>query len=136
MFFYYFIGCQYKLRNDYGSFTTANFPNNSYPDFQICSWSLAVNTSSRILLKFINLDIPNCRENYLDVYDGSGANEPTLLARFCGENATTDAKVISKGNYMHIVLKSGNNSAKYTEDSIKSLEFYAEYEAFLQGALQ
>ena len=136
IYYCYYEGCQYKLQNDHGSFTSLNFPNNSYPDFQICSWSLAVNIFSRISLKFLNLNIPNCKENYLDVYDGSSKNRSTLLVRFCGENATADAKVISKVNHLYIVLKSGNNSARHSEDSVKSLEFYAEYEAFLEGALQ
>ena len=91
--------------------------------------------SSKILLKFLTLTIPNCQENYLDIYDGISKNGSTLLARFCGKNATKDAEVMSEVNNLYIVFKSGNNSER-TEDSVKSLGFYAKYEAFQQGALK
>lgn len=132
----YVVGCQYKLQNDNGSFSSPNFLNNSYPDFQVCSWSVTVNASLRILLKLQTINIPNCEENYLDIYDGRHDNASTLLARFCGKNATSGAKVTSKMNNLYIVLKSGNNYARNSGDLSKSLGFYAEYEAFEQGTVK
>ena len=126
-------GCQHQLRNSSGSFTSQNFRNGSFPDFQQCSWSINLSVSSRILLKFQTLQVPSCEENYLDIYDGGSAKGSKLLARFCGGNATTGANVISTTNYLHIVLKSGNNSAKNSEDLSKRLRFHAEYEDFKAG---
>lgn len=81
-------------------------------------------------MKFQTLDVPNCKENYLDIYDGSSnnTNGSTLLARFCGENATVGTTVTSITNALYIVLKSGNNSAWS-----KRLGFHAEYKAFQLG---
>jgi hypothetical protein len=128
-----FSGCQYKLRNNSGSFTSPNFLNSSYPDFQYCSWSIKVNVASRISLKFQTLHVSNCKENYLDIYDGDSAEGSALLARFCGENATSGVKVMSKTNYLHITFKSGDNSEENTEDLSKRLRFHAEYEGFQTG---
>ena len=90
-----------------------------------------MNESSRILLKFQTLHVPNCEENYLDVYDGNKGS--TLLARFCGENATSGAKVKSMTNYLYIIFKSGNNMDESTDDLPTSLRFHAEYEVLQEG---
>ena len=129
----YVIGCQYKLQDNNGSFSSPNFPNNLYPDFQVCSWAVTVNISLKISLSFLTLNIPNCKENYLEIYDGSKDDGSTLLAKFCDENAASGAQVVSKANSLYIVLKSGNNSARNTEELSKGLGFYAKYEAFQQG---
>ena len=92
--------------------------------------------SLKISLSFLTLNIPSCEENYLEIYDGSSDNTSTLLAKFCDENATSGARVVSEVNSLYIVLKSGNNSARNTEDSSKGLEFYAKYEAFQQGTVK
>lgn len=126
-------GCQHKLRNSSGSFTSGNFLHNSHPDFQYCSWSIKVNITSRISLRFPHLYVPNCEENSLDVYDGDSANTSTLLAKFCGDNATSEATVMSTTNNLYITLKSGNNSDEETEDVSKRLRFQAEYQSFQTG---
>ena len=84
-------------------------------------------------MKFQTLDVPNCKENYLDIYDGSSnnTNGSTLLARFCGKNATAGTTVASIKNALYIVLKSGNNS-----ESLKSLGFHAEYKDFQLGIIK
>ena len=96
-----------------------------------------MNISLKISLSFLTLNISSCEENYLEIYDGSSNNNGlTLLAKFCDENATSGARVVSKANSLYIVLKSGNNSARNTENSSKGLEFYAKYDAFQQGTVK
>lgn len=57
-----------------------------------------------------------------------------LLAKFCGENATSGATVLSTANNLYITLKSGSNSKEDIEDvSIKRLQFRAEYQSFQTG---
>ena len=133
---YFCAGCQHKLRNNSGSFTSGNFVHNSNADFQYCSWSIKVDVTSRISLKFPYLYVSDCEENSLDVYDGDSANTSKLLANFCGDNATSGATVLSTANNLYITLKSGSNS-KAKEDiedvSIKRLQFRAEYNSFQTG---
>ena len=128
-----FSGCQYQLRNKRDSFSSPNLHNGSYPDFQHCSWSINVNVPARILLKFQTLEVPNCKENSLDIYDGDSTKRSTLLARFCGKNATSGANVISTTNNLHIVFKSGKNFDKNTKDRSKRLQFHAEYTSLEAG---
>ena len=129
--FNYVVGCQYKLKNETGSLTSQR----SYPDFQYCSWSITVTAPLLISLKFHNLSVPNCEENFIDIYDGKGMEESTMLARFCGNNATSGTNIASKTNNLYIVFKSGNNSAKEDGNTSKSLGFNAKYEAFEPGNL-
>ena len=87
-------------------------------------------------MKFQTLDVPNCNENYLDIYDGSNDVGSTLLARLCGGKATSGKTVMSTMNTLYIVLKSGNNSAwsnSTMENVGKRLRFHAEYKAFQFG---
>ena len=126
-------GCQHELRNNSGWFESGNFFHKSHPDFQYCSWSIKVNITSRISLKFPYLDVPNCEVNSLDVYDGDSANTSTLLAKFCGDNATSEATMMSTANNLYIALKSGNNFEDGTEDVSKRLRFRAEYKSMQTG---
>ena len=127
VFYCYYEGCQYQLRNKRGSFSSPNLHNGSYPDFQHCSWSINVNVPARILLKFQTLQVPNCKENSLDIFDGDSSEGSTLLARFCGKNATSGANVISTTSNLYIVFKSGKRFDKDTKDWSKRLQFHAEY---------
>ncbi|XP_028403791.1 uncharacterized protein LOC114526399 isoform X2 [Dendronephthya gigantea] len=135
MYYCYYEGCQHYFQNDVGSFGSPNYINSFYPDFQYCSWSLTVNASLRISLEFLSLNIPNCEENSIDVYDGQSdnASKTVHLATFCGVNATSGAKVTSRTNRLFIVLKSGNNSL-WNEDLSKRIQFYAVYESFPTAA--
>lgn len=57
-----------------------------------------------------------------------------VLARFCGENATSGVKVISTSNLLGISLKSGNNTVRKNEDDLsETIGFYAKYKSFLPG---
>ena len=62
-----------------------------------------------VSLNFTSIHVPNCQENYIEIYDGENETFP-LLARYCGLNATEGNKVESTGNNVYMVLKSGNNS--------------------------
>ncbi len=118
-----FPGCQHKFRDQNGTFASTNSSTYFYPDFQYCSWSIEVNTILNIYLKFLHLSIPHCKQNYLDIYDGTKENK-TLLVRFCGENATTGSTVMSLSNALYIVLKTGN----YSGDPNVSMGFSAKYQ--------
>ena len=96
----------------------------TYPDFQYCSWLVTVNESLAVLLKFVSLGIPNCEKNYIDIFDG-GNDRATLLARYCGWNSTLGKTLLTTGNKVFVVLKSGNNSGNPTN----YLGFHARYEA-------
>ncbi|XP_046841756.1 uncharacterized protein LOC124435755 isoform X2 [Xenia sp. Carnegie-2017] len=123
VYYCYYEGCQHDLRRENGSFSSTNFANNSYPNFQQCSWSINVNSSRHILLEFLTLHIPNCHENYLDIYEGN--NTLVQAVRFCGANATSGVKYESATNHLIIFLQSGNNSAFGN-----TLKFHAKYETF------
>lgn len=116
------------MRRENGSFSSTNFANNSYPNFQQCSWSINVNSSLHILLEFSTLHIPNCHENYLDIYEGN--NTLVQAVRFCGANATSAVKYESATNHIIVFLQSGNNSAFGS-----NLKFHAKYETFSKGKL-
>ena len=129
------VDCRYKLQADRSSFSSPTIPlTTSYPDFQVCSWAITVSdTSQGISLSFQTLNVPNCKKNHLDIYDGSGNNGSTLLARLCGKNATSRTSVVSTMNKLYIVLKSGDNRVRNREDSSNKFGFYAEYEAIKIG---
>ncbi|XP_028403639.1 uncharacterized protein LOC114526281 [Dendronephthya gigantea] len=131
IFYCYYEGCQHKLQSDHGTFASSNFFNGAYPDFQFCSWSITVNGSLPISLKFQTIHVPDCNNNYLDIYDGQTANGSALLSRFCGENATSGTTLISITSQLYIVFKSGNNTVSGEKNSQKALGFYAVYESLL-----
>ncbi|XP_028403903.1 uncharacterized protein LOC114526488 [Dendronephthya gigantea] len=135
IFYCYYEGCQHKLHSNQGSFASSNYFNRAYPDFQLCFWSITVNGSLRISLRFPTLHVPDCNNNYLDIYDGMDqANGSARLLRYCGENATSGTRLTSKTNQLFITFKSGNNTVSSETDSSKALGFYAEYKAFAPTA--
>jgi hypothetical protein len=116
VFLFRHLGCEYKLETNSGSFDA-----NNYPAYQYCSWSITVKHGLEVFLKFTTLNIPDCSENQLEVYDGFD-NTGSLLAAYCAENATSGNTVRSTGNNMYVMFKSGN-------DNSGSLQFQARYEA-------
>ena len=115
-FLFRHLGCEYKLETNSGSFGA-----NNYPAYQYCSWSITVKHGLEVFLKFTTLNIPDCSENQLEVYDGVD-NTGSLLAVYCAKNATSGNTVRSTGNNMYVMFKSGN-------DNSGSLQFQAQYEA-------
>ena len=110
LLFFVHLGCRYKLYGDSGSLASTGISSLTvYPDFQYCSWLITARESLVISLSFTFIRIPNCEENYIDIYDGSDDTFP-LLARYCDLNATKGNIVRSTGNNLYVVLKSGNNS--------------------------
>lgn len=121
-----FLGCRYKMTGNNGSFTSINRNNShAYPDFQYCSWLVSVSEGLVVSLNFTYLLMPNCQENYIDIYDGV-TETSSLLVRYCGSNATTgNERIVSSRNSVYLILKSGNNS----QNRDISLGFQAEYRA-------
>lgn len=108
-------GCDHRLKGNNGSFGFHN-----YPDYQYCSWTITVQNGLVVFLEFATLNISDCSENQLDIYDGIDSNSP-MLASYCGGNATSGNTLRSTGNVVYVALKSGRSG--------KPLGFQAQYEA-------
>ena len=111
-----YAGCDYKFQNDSGSFGVDN-----YPTYQYCSWSVTVKQGLEVFIEFTALAIDDCSENKLEIYDGVG-DKGSLLAVYCGKNATAGNTLRSTGNSVHVIFKSGAYSGH-------RLAFKAQYKA-------
>ena len=100
---------------------TGRFGADKYPEYQHCSWSITVKHGLEVFLEFTSMDIPDCSENQLEIYDGVD-NTGSLLATYCADNATSGNTLRSTGNSVYVMLKSGNSNAG-------SVQFQARYEA-------
>ena len=100
-YFSVILACRYKLKSNNGSFTSSRTPSLIYPDFQYCSWLVTVHETLLISLIFTSIRVPNCKENFIDIYDGRDETFP-LLARYCGSNATVGNKLKSTGNNLYL----------------------------------
>ena len=125
-YFSVILACRYKLKSNNGSFTSSRTPSLIYPDFQNCSWLVTVNETLLISLIFTSIRVPNCKENFIDIYDGRDETFP-LLARYCGSNAIVGNKLKSTGNKLYLVFKTGNNSL----NGDMHTEFHANYTTHL-----
>ena len=80
-----------------------------------------------ILLKFVILTVPNCNENFVKIFDG--VNDRTrLLTTYCGSNAKSGSTIVSSGNNLFVVLKSGT----YSKDTRIVVGFDAKYSTHLK----
>ncbi|XP_059179030.1 cubilin-like isoform X2 [Physella acuta] len=71
--------------SDHGAINSPNYPNN-YPHNSNCSWIISVQPGYTISFQFASLDIeqhPDCRYDYLEIYDGASDSAP-VLQRLCG----------------------------------------------------
>ena len=126
IYFSVILACRYKLKSNNGSFTSSRTPSLIYPDFQNCSWLVTVNETLLISLIFTSIRVLNCKENFIDVYDGRDETFP-LLTRYCGSNATVGNRLKSTGNNLYLVFKTGNNSL----NGDMYPEFHANYSTHL-----
>ena len=125
IYFSVILACRYKLKSNNGSFTSSRTPL-IYPDFQYCSWLVTVHETLLISLIFTSIRVPNCKENFIDIYDGRDETFP-LLTRYCGSNATVGNRLKSTGNNLYLVFKTGNNSL----NGDMHTEFHANYTTHL-----
>ena len=102
---YDYPGCQHTLETATGSFSADN-----YPTYQSCSWSVTVKYGMDVFLEFTTLNIPDCSENQLEIYDGVD-NTGSLLGTYCADNATSGNTLRSTRNNVYVILKSGNSNA-------------------------
>jgi hypothetical protein len=63
-----------------------------------------------VFLEFTTLNIPDCSENQLEIYDGVD-NTGSLLGTYCADNATSGNTLRSTRNNVYVILKSGNSNA-------------------------
>ena len=80
-----------------------------------------------ILLTFANLNVPNCTENFVKIYDIVN-DKVRLLKTYCGSNATSGSTIVSSTNNLYVVLKSGT----YSKDTGIVVGFDAKYSTQLK----
>ena len=80
-----------------------------------------------ILLNFVNLNVPNCIENFVKIYGGVN-DKARLLKTYCGSNATSGSTIVSSTNNLFVVLKSGT----YSKDTGIVVGFEAKYSTQLK----
>ncbi|XP_055321206.1 bone morphogenetic protein 1 homolog [Sitodiplosis mosellana] len=99
-----------------GAFTSPQYyNNNSINRKYYCEWRIKAIKGERILLEITDLDTflfnsSDCRNDYLEVYDGYWHKSP-LLARFCG--AEIPGNIVSNGNHMFIVYVSSQTEHEH-----------------------
>ena len=80
-----------------------------------------------ILLYFVNLNVPNCNENFVKIYGGVN-DKARLVKTYCGLNATSGSTIVSSTNNLFVVLKSGT----YSKDTGIVVGFDAKYSTQLK----
>ena len=97
-------------------------------DFKYCSWLVTVNETLVVLLHFPYLQLPNCQENFINIYDGKNETY-SLLASYCGSNATEGRKeMVSTTNSVYVFLKYRSSS----KNAEISMAFRAEYSSLVK----
>ncbi|XP_046842956.1 cubilin-like isoform X2 [Xenia sp. Carnegie-2017] len=99
-------------------------PNDTKLHSQYCSWLITAPETFVILLKFSILNIPQCNDKFLTIYDGL-IDTSRLLGKYCGENATAQVKILSSTNQLFIVGNCGSNES-YSRSVFR---FQAQYNA-------
>ncbi|XP_046841489.1 uncharacterized protein LOC124435463 isoform X2 [Xenia sp. Carnegie-2017] len=127
IFYCYYAGCRYELHGNTGLFKSPNV-NNSFSDFHSCSWSIKVDSTRKISLVFHQLNLPDCQQIFLAIYDGQNATSSMLLAVYCGRNATSHNEINSTRNELFIVMKLGRTTSR--KKSSTGFGFYARYATF------
>ncbi|MEQ2310269.1 hypothetical protein AMECASPLE_007121, partial [Ameca splendens] len=112
--------CGGELNAQSGTITSPNYPN-LYPHSRVCRWELVVTPNRRVTLTINDLRLEDsgtsCVFDYIDVFNGLGADAPRLQ-RFCG-TISPGTQVHSSGNTMAIVF--------HTDASVSSGGFMATY---------
>lgn len=77
-------GCGGTLTSPSGSISSPNYPND-YNENAECFYRIVISAGSRIRITFTALDLeqtPNCRDDYIEIYDGRDTNAH-LLGKHC-----------------------------------------------------
>ncbi|XP_045485243.1 cubilin-like [Pieris rapae] len=99
-------GCGGTLTSVAGSISSPNYPQN-YNDDAECFYKIVTSSGSRIRIIFADLDLEhtlNCRDDYLEIYDGRDVYAPSL-GRFC-DNNNNQTNIETKSNYAFIKFRS------------------------------
>ncbi|XP_059158436.1 tolloid-like protein 2 [Physella acuta] len=121
-------GTSTTLQDASGFIVSPGFPL-VYLDNKVYDWTIVGRSGT-----FINLNIdtfklegtfPECKYDYLQVYDGSSASSPAY-PKYCGKSAP--GMIVSTSNYMHIVFRTddssvykGFNATYYTQGTVATL---------------
>ncbi|XP_045516085.1 cubilin-like [Pieris brassicae] len=99
-------GCGGTLTSVAGSISSPNYPQN-YNDDAECFYKIVTSSGSRIRIVFADLDLEqtmNCRDDYVEIYDGRDVYAPSL-GRFCELN-NNQTSIETKSNYAFIKFRS------------------------------
>ncbi|XP_046861924.1 uncharacterized protein LOC124455068 isoform X3 [Xenia sp. Carnegie-2017] len=123
LYYCYYKDCRDSLIGPSGSISSYNIAQNEMdPHSQYCSWLITVAETFVISLKFSILNIPQCNDAFLFIYNGPNNTSP-LLGKYCGQNATAGMEIRSSTNYLFIVGNSGSYGSR-----LKSVfDFHADY---------
>ena len=76
------------------------------------SWCITGTNGQDVSLEFFTLDIETCFDAQLDVFNGRDSTG-TLLATYCGKNATSPRQVRSRGSDVYVLLQSSGKTSVY-----------------------
>ncbi|XP_069805661.1 embryonic protein UVS.2-like [Dendropsophus ebraccatus] len=77
--------CSNLLNERNGNLTSANYPS-AYPHNVSCVWLIRV-PSGQVALNFVDFDVqssPDCKSDYIRIYDGPTKDYPLISDRTCG----------------------------------------------------
>ena len=78
----------------------------------IYSWCIAGTNGQNVFLEFSTLDIKTCSDAQLHVFNGRDSTG-TLLATYCGRNATSPKQVRSRGRDVYVLLESSGKTSVF-----------------------
>ncbi|XP_046846231.1 cubilin-like [Xenia sp. Carnegie-2017] len=108
LYYCYYVDCRDLVSGPNGSISSHNIAQNDVgPHSQYCSWLITVAETFVISLKFSILNIPQCNDTYLNIYNGPNDTSP-LLGKYCGENATAGMEIRTLTSHLFIVGNSGS----------------------------
>ncbi|XP_074612294.1 uncharacterized protein LOC141866665 isoform X3 [Acropora palmata] len=106
----YYQDCRNKLTKESGTFRSPNYPR-KYPNGQLCSWNIMVNSTQRIRLIFTDFDLQEDRgTDSVTVYDGVDETGK-MLGVFFGGNLPSEEGIISSSNTLFVMFQSDKNGS-------------------------
>ncbi|XP_067027018.1 serine-rich adhesin for platelets-like isoform X2 [Acropora muricata] len=106
----YYQDCRNKLIKESGTFRSPNYPRN-YPNGQLCSWNIMVNSTQRIRLIFTDFVLQEDRgTDSVTVYDGVDETGK-MLGVFFGGNLPSEEGIISSSNTLFVMFRSDKNGS-------------------------
>jgi hypothetical protein len=81
---------------------------NNNPQFEKCSWLITVDEYLKISLQFTQLNLNNCQESRISIYDGN-TEQSRRIGTYCStRNYRSGHKIVSSANHMLLVFTSNN----------------------------